>query len=155
MWPLGFLDIFYLPLRKRVAAAQFEEAKLQVTGAVLDFAADGPGSVLSPPGQRADARAAADDWPGARDRVRGGAAPPCGREHHRPRPGAGAGAAEEAKLQLRAAEIAARESREQLNTLMGLWGQETAWHIDRRLPDLPEEPLPFDGAGDAGAAAES
>ena len=36
---LDFLDIFYLPLRKRVAAALFEEAKLQVTGAVLDFAA--------------------------------------------------------------------------------------------------------------------
>jgi len=36
---LDFLDIFYLPLRKRVAAARFEEAKLQVTGAVLDFAA--------------------------------------------------------------------------------------------------------------------
>ena len=36
---LDFLDIFYIPLRKRVAAARFEEAKLQVTGAVLDFAA--------------------------------------------------------------------------------------------------------------------
>ena len=36
---LDFLGIFYLPLRKRVAAARFEEAKLQVTGAVLDFAA--------------------------------------------------------------------------------------------------------------------
>ena len=36
---LDFLEIFYLPLRKRVAAARFEEAKLQVTGAVLDFAA--------------------------------------------------------------------------------------------------------------------
>src|SRR6266851_2555486 len=36
---LDFLDIFYLPLRKRVAAALFEAAKLQVTGAVLDFAA--------------------------------------------------------------------------------------------------------------------
>ena len=36
---LDFLDIFYIPLRKRVAAARFEEAKLQVTGAVLDFTA--------------------------------------------------------------------------------------------------------------------
>ena len=36
---IRFLDIFYLPLRKRVAAAQFDEAKLRVTGAVLDFAA--------------------------------------------------------------------------------------------------------------------
>ena len=34
-----FLAIFYMPLRKRVAAAQFEDAKLRVTGAVLDFAA--------------------------------------------------------------------------------------------------------------------
>ena len=35
---LSFLDALYVPLRKRVAAAQFEEAKLRVTGAVLDFA---------------------------------------------------------------------------------------------------------------------
>ena len=50
---------------------------------------------------------------------------------------------EEAKLQLRAAEIAVRQSREHLNTLMGLWGQQTAWHIDKRLPDLPAQPTPF------------
>jgi cobalt-zinc-cadmium efflux system outer membrane protein len=35
---VSFLDIFYIPLRKRVAAAWFEDAKLQVTGTVLDFA---------------------------------------------------------------------------------------------------------------------
>src|SRR4029453_8866034 len=36
---LDFLEIFYLPLRKRVAAGRFEEAKLQVAGAGLDFTA--------------------------------------------------------------------------------------------------------------------
>src|SRR4029453_4676176 len=36
---VGFLDALYVPLRKRVATALFEEAKLKVTGAVLDFAA--------------------------------------------------------------------------------------------------------------------
>ena len=36
---ISFLDALYVPLRKRVAAALFEEAKLRVTGAVLDFAA--------------------------------------------------------------------------------------------------------------------
>ena len=36
---MDFLDIFYIPLRKRVAAARFEEAKLRITGAVLDFSA--------------------------------------------------------------------------------------------------------------------
>ena len=35
-----FLDIFYMPLRKRVAAARFEDAKLRVSGAVIDFAAN-------------------------------------------------------------------------------------------------------------------
>ena len=35
---MNFLNIFYIPLRKRVAAARFEEAKTRVTGAVLDFA---------------------------------------------------------------------------------------------------------------------
>src|SRR5918995_2660159 len=36
---MNFLDVFYVPLRKRVAAARFEEAKLLVSGKVLDFAA--------------------------------------------------------------------------------------------------------------------
>jgi cobalt-zinc-cadmium efflux system outer membrane protein len=36
---VGVLDALYVPLRKRVATALFEEAKLKVTGAVLDFAA--------------------------------------------------------------------------------------------------------------------
>src|SRR6202795_4902110 len=36
---VGFLDALYVPLRRRVATALFEEAKLKVTGAVLDFAA--------------------------------------------------------------------------------------------------------------------
>jgi outer membrane protein, heavy metal efflux system len=34
----NFLSIFYIPLRKRVAAARFEEVKTRVAGSVLDFA---------------------------------------------------------------------------------------------------------------------
>jgi cobalt-zinc-cadmium efflux system outer membrane protein len=51
--------------------------------------------------------------------------------------------AEEAKLDLRLAEIAVRESREQLNTLMGLWGEEAqAWTAAPvRLPEPLHEPL--------------
>ena len=50
--------------------------------------------------------------------------------------------AQEAKLALRLAEVAARESREQLNTLMGLWGEEAqAWiPASVRLPDPGEPP---------------
>ena len=142
---LDFLDIFYRPLRKRVAAARFEDAKLQVTGAVLDFAptvqaafyrhqadeqmlellqtiAQALAASLEV-AQRLHAAGNITDLDLARERV----------------------LAEEAKLQLRAAETAVRQSREHLNTLMGLWGPQTAWHIDRRLPDVPEQPLPVDG----------
>jgi cobalt-zinc-cadmium efflux system outer membrane protein len=52
---------------------------------------------------------------------------------------------EEAKLQLAAAEIASRQSRAQLNTLMGLWGSDTAWTVSRRLADIPEQPVPMEG----------
>ncbi|MGH7966004.1 MAG: hypothetical protein ACRERD_30005, partial [Candidatus Binatia bacterium] len=50
--------------------------------------------------------------------------------------------AEEAKLDLRLAEVVVRESRETLNALMGLWGEEAqAWTATPvRLPE-PREPL--------------
>jgi outer membrane protein, heavy metal efflux system len=140
---LDFLDIFYIPLRQRVAAARFEEARLQVTGGVLDFTATVRAAfyryqadeqmlellqtvvqalaVSFEVAQRLHEAGNITDLDLARERA----------------------LIEEAKLQLRAAEIAVRQSREHLNTLMGLWGQQTAWHIDRRLPDLPAQPLQF------------
>jgi cobalt-zinc-cadmium efflux system outer membrane protein len=142
---LDFLDVFYIPLRKRVAAARFAEAKLQVTGAVLDFAATVQAAfyryqadeqllellqtivqalALSlEVSQRLHAAGNITDLDLARERA----------------------LVEEAKLELRATEVAARQSREELNTVLGLWGPQTAWQSDRRLPDLPAQPLQFDG----------
>jgi len=142
---MGFLDIFYLPLRKRVAAAQFADAKLQVTGAVLDFAAtvraafyrhqaneqmlellQTIGQALAASlevAQRLHDAGNITDLDLARERA----------------------LLEDAKVQLRAAETTVRQSREQLNTVMGLWGEQTAWHTDRRLPDISQQPLPVDG----------
>jgi outer membrane protein, heavy metal efflux system len=138
---MGFLDIFYLPLRRRVAAARFEEAKLQVTGAVLDFAAAVRAefyrhqaneqmrelletivqalAVSFEVTERLHAAGNITDLDRARDRA----------------------LFEEAKVQLRAAEVAVRQSRAQLNTVMGLWGPQAGWQIERRLPDVPAEPL--------------
>ena len=142
---LSFLDILYMPLRKRVAAARLEETKLQVTGAVLDFAttvrtafyrhqadeqmlelqqAITHGLTISfEVTRRLHAAGNITDLDLARERA----------------------LMEESKLQLRTAEVAVRQSREQLNALLGLWGNETAWHIDRRLPDIPPQPVTFDG----------
>jgi outer membrane protein, heavy metal efflux system len=142
---MGFLDMFYRPLRRRVATARFEDAKLQLTGAVLDFAATVRAAfyrhqaeeqrlelletivqaltVSFDVTERLYAAGNITDLDRARERA----------------------LLEEERVQLRAAEVTARQSRAQLNTLMGLWGEETAWHIDRRLPDVPAEPLPVEG----------
>jgi cobalt-zinc-cadmium efflux system outer membrane protein len=142
---MSFLDIFYRPLRTRVAAARFEEAKLQVTGAVLDFAATVRAAfyrhqaneqrlelletvvqalaVSFEVSERLYAAGNITDLDLARERA----------------------LLEEGKLQLRAAEVAIRGTRAELNTLMGLWGEETTWHTDRRLPDVPAEALPVEG----------
>ena len=117
---MSFLDIFYLPLRKRVAVGRFEEAKTRVTGAVFDLT----GKVRSAffehvaneqllelnqsivqalaasqdVAQRLHQAGNISDLDYARERV----------------------LLEGAKLRLRSAEIASRQSREQLNILMGL-----------------------------------
>ena len=62
---MNFLDIFYLPLRKRVAAARFEEAKTRVGGMVLDFAVRVRTAFYGHQANRANARAASDDRTGA------------------------------------------------------------------------------------------
>lgn len=133
------LDALYVPLRKRVAAAQFEEAKLRVTGAVLDLALqvrtafymhqaneqmlELRQSILQAltasldVSRRLHEAGNITDLDLARDRAQ----------------------AESAKVALRSAEIATRQSREQLNSLMGTWGAETEWEIDGRLPDVPAQ----------------
>ena len=138
---MGFLDIFYRPLRKRVAASRFEEAKTRVTGAVLDLA----GKVRSAffenlaneqllglnqsivqtlaasldVARRLQQAGNISDLDFARERV----------------------LLEGAKLRLRSAEISRRQSREQLNILLGLWGKDTGWQTEERLPDMPKDEM--------------
>lgn len=136
---MGFLNIFYMPLRKRVANARFEAAKLQVTGAVLDFAATVRAAFYR---HQANAQmrelqqsivrgliAALDVAQRLRE-----AGNITDLELVRQR-----ALTEEARLQLASAEMAVSQSREALNTMMGLWGQETGWKAEVRLPPLPEE----------------
>ena len=138
---VGVLDALYVPLRKRVATALFEEAKLKVTGAVLDFAAQVRTAFYMHQAneqllelrqtivqaltaslevsRRLHEAGNISDLDLARDRAQ----------------------TEATKVALRSAEVAARQSREQLNDLMGAWGEEARWQIDGRMPDIPAEPL--------------
>jgi cobalt-zinc-cadmium efflux system outer membrane protein len=142
---LGFLDLFYLPLRQRVAAARFDEAKLQVTAAVLDFAGTVQTAFYRHQAsmQRLEllqtiAHALTTSWEVAQRLQAAGNITELDLAQERAE-------AETAKVQLRTAEAAMRQSREHLNTLMGLWGLDTAWQSDGRLPDIPAQPLPIDG----------
>jgi cobalt-zinc-cadmium efflux system outer membrane protein len=141
---VNFLDIFYVPLRKRVATARFEDVKLQVTGAVLDFAAtvqtafyDHQANTQMLELKQTIVQALAASLEAAQRLHAAGNITDLDLVRE-------CALAGEAKLQLRAAETAVHQSREHLNTLMGLWGPQTTWHITGRLPDIPEQPLPFD-----------
>jgi len=141
----NFLDLFFLPLRKRIAGAAFERAKLEVTGAVLDLAAEVRATFY--------ALQAAEQTRELRETVRlaAEAAHELARRLHE------AGNLndldlanerafhEQAKLDLAAAEADVLELRERVNGLLGLWGPDTGWTAARRLPDLPPEETP--GAG--------
>lgn len=120
---MNFLDILYMPLRKRVAAARFEETKLRVTGAVLDFAAQVRSAFYVHQAneqmlelRQAIVQALSASLDVARRLQEAGNIRDLDVARER-------ALLESAKLALRSAEIAVRQSREQLNTLMGLWGK--------------------------------
>ncbi|NOT53810.1 MAG: TolC family protein [Deltaproteobacteria bacterium] len=140
---MDFIDLLYVPLRKRMATARFEETKLRVAAEVLDVAwrtqtafyrHQANEQMVEMRRQVAASTAASFDL-AQRMREAGNM-----REIDLASEQA---LAEEAKLDLRLTEITVRESRETLNTLMGLWGEESqVWTAQSsRLPEPPREPL--------------
>jgi len=142
---MNFLDLFYRPLRERVAAAQFEETKLRVTGSVLDFAAQVRAAFYAHQAneqmlemRQTILQSLMASYEVTRRLHEAGNITDL--ELNRER-----ALAETAKLDLRSAEMAERQTREQLNDLMGIWANDTEWQTDRRLPDIPPEPMPLEG----------
>jgi cobalt-zinc-cadmium efflux system outer membrane protein len=140
----GLLDALYVPLRRRVAAAELEEAKLRVTGAVLDLVLDVRTAFYAHQAndQLLELRRTVVDALDASAEV--------SRRLHDAGNVTDLDLAREraalarSKVELRTAEVNARQSRERLNELMGLSGAATAWAADPRLPDVPTQPLALD-----------
>ena len=136
---MNFLNVFYIPLRKRVATARFEEVKTRMAGSVLEFA----GRVRSAFYQYQTAEQMLE--------LRQAIVQALDASFEIARRLSGAGnitdldlARERAqfevsKLALRSTEVAVRQSREELNNLMGLWGKQMQWQTAQRLPDIPEQ----------------
>ncbi len=133
-------DLFYAPLRRRTAAADFEGARLLAAGRVLDtawaartafIAHQADEQMLELRRQVADSTAASAEV-ARRMREAGNL-----RELDLARERALAG---QARLELQAAELAALGSRERLTAILGLWGERTAWALaESRLPEIPSE----------------
>lgn len=138
---MNFLDIIYLPLRKRVAAARFEEAKTRVSGMVLDFAGRVRAAFY---GHQANeqmlelrqtiVQALSASFEVTRRLHEAGNITDLDFARER-------ALLEGGKLALRSVEVAVRQSREELNMLMGLWGNQTEWQTTERLPEMPREPI--------------
>jgi outer membrane protein, heavy metal efflux system len=138
---MNFLNVFYIPLRKRVAAARFEEGKTRVTGVVLDFAGRVRNAFFAyqTDEQMLELRQTVVQALAASFEITSRlhqAGNISDLDFFRERAQLEAG-----KLALRSVEVSVRRSREELNVLMGLWGAQTQWQSAGRLPEIPAQPI--------------
>src|SRR5438445_8740129 len=132
-----FIDILLLPLRKRIAAAQFEAAKLRVGHEILNLAGEVRAAFYEHQGdqQLVDLRKTVAE---ATER----SAETALRMHE-----AGnlknldlateQASHAQAKIELAKAQSEAVQTREKLSKLMGAFGAQTNWTVASRLPELP------------------
>ncbi|NOJ79498.1 TolC family protein [Myxococcus xanthus] len=134
-----FVDLFTLPLRKRVAQEQFMADTLRVAHEALATAAkvrkafsevQALQQLMELRRMALQAAVAAADL-SARLRTAGNITElELASEQ---------AAAEGARLELAEGELALIEARESLNRLMGLWGPRTQWTLSEKLPPLPDQ----------------
>lgn len=138
-----FIDILYIPLRRGIARAGFEAAKQRVTGEVIDlagrvraafYAAQASAQTLE---MRRKVLAATEASYALAGRLRAaGNVTELELANER-------ALFEQARLDLRTAELESFRARERLNVLVGLWGEQTAWTTSARLPEpRPDEADP-------------
>lgn len=140
-----FVSLLYLPLRQGRADAAFEQAKLRVTAAVVDVAAEVRSAFYDYQAaeQTREMRRTVTDATAAsyelskRLRAAGNNRDldvTNERDLH-----------EQTKMDLALSEEDVVQARERLNTLMGLWGEQTQWKAEPRLPSVPAEELAAEG----------
>jgi cobalt-zinc-cadmium efflux system outer membrane protein len=131
-----FLDLLYLPTRKRIATAALEEAKSMVAGSVIGFAGDvrraayqvqASEQLLEMRKMILSGSEAAYDL-SSRIHAAGNNTILA---HTRER-----AMYEQAKLDLAMAEADVMDAHERLTAMLGVWGKQTTWTMVARLPDM-------------------
>lgn len=141
-----FIGLLFLPLRKSVAQASFEQARAQVIDAVLRRAAETRAAYYRLQGaqQLAEMRrtvvdAAEANLDASRRLREAGNTRELDFANDQ-------GLLAQARVDLATAEAEAAEAREDLAVLMGAWGDHLAtWRVGARLPDPPADVVPAEG----------
>src|SRR5436309_8719358 len=132
-----FIDILLLPLRKRIAAAQFEAAKLRVGHEILNLAGEVRAAFYEHQGdqQLVELRKTVAD---ATERSAETALKMREAGNLRNLDLASEQATHaQTKIELAKAQASAVQTREKLNKLMGAFGTQTNWTVASRLSELP------------------
>lgn len=132
-----FIDLLFLPLQKRAAAAQLEAAKLRVGAEIIKTAAEVRVAFYENQGNFQLADLAQNV-----ERATAASAEAALQLHQAGNTRSLDLANEEAlhvqaKLDLAKMQSAGIEGREKLTRLLGLWGADTRWRVSPRLPDPP------------------
>jgi cobalt-zinc-cadmium efflux system outer membrane protein len=140
----SFLDLFVLPLRKRVAEQQFEADTLRVAHEALATAAEVNKLFATLQAQvrrvvlsqaLVQANEAGADL-AKRQRDAGNITALALAEEQ--------ATYQQSKLELVADELEAAKLREELNQRLGLWGARTGWRLAEELPEIPSEEPPLE-----------
>lgn len=140
-----FLELLLLPLRKRMAAAQFQQTKLRVADEVLKLIAETKSAFYEVQAQQQLAgrmkliletnRAAVEL---AQKQHEAGNINDLELANQQ-------ASYSQARLELALADAEIRARREKLNRLMGAWGADTDWQVSGDLPPVPADDLPLRG----------
>jgi outer membrane protein, heavy metal efflux system len=133
----NFIDLFFIPLRTKVAENTLEAAKLKVAGAVIEHSAktkeaffELQASMQMLEMRQAISRASDASALAATKLFKAGNIMELEMQDEQ-------NLANEARLQLATAENEVIEKREHLNVLMGLWNKRINWKVNNRLQNIP------------------
>jgi len=135
----NFLNLLMLPARKKLAAVQFERAKLQVADEVIGLASEVQKSYYDVLGAKQVKQmsalisaAAQRSFEMARSMHAAGNIGALELAHEQ-------GQFEQTRIALADSETRVLVAREKLTELMGLWGKHDLWKIPAQLPDVPQQ----------------
>ena len=141
----SFLDLLMIPLRKKVAKAEFQRVRAEIAADVLNAAFDTQKAFYDLQGAanratllKKQVEALSVNFAGAAALNEAGNISDY--EYHEQQL-----ALNEQKLNLADLESQIVELREKLNMQMGLWGPAVDWTIAPALPSLPRQPVPSEG----------